>query len=291
MTRTESLCPCCGESTRPWHRARPGTAGSCYGSRRLLVRNSHGAIAVCRSCGWGVVSPLPDQTVLNLTYQASREETYLADAEARKTMFARELDAVARLLGKTPSSLLDVGCSYGLLLEEARARSIGPVGLELSDDAVTHCLAAGHAVRQGGVECLSSGDRFDVAFMWDVLEHVVDPASVITQVRRHLNPGGILSLVVPDRGSLAAKLLGERWWSVCDLHLHYPTAGGMDYLLRRAGFSVVERTSLPKTAQVSQFVRWLPGSALRRALSRVVRHDTLITIDPRDQLLVRARAV
>lgn len=283
-------CPACGTPCRMRFRSRQGISGDCYGSRRLLLRNAHDAIFVCPSCGWGVVAPLPDQERLERRYRASRELAYLADAQPRRIMFARELDAVARLLSRPPQSLLDIGCSYGILLEEARARSIQAEGLELSDDAVGHCQEAGLSVRQGGVERLGDDDLYDVVFMWDVLEHLVEPVAVLSRVRKHMNAGAILTLVVPDRGSMAARLLGERWWSVCEPHLHYPTRRGIRYLLRLVGFSEVEVGTLPKIAHVSQLVRWIPGGALRRAVSRIVPGARVVTVDPRDQLLVRARA-
>ncbi|MCU0612893.1 MAG: class I SAM-dependent methyltransferase, partial [Candidatus Eisenbacteria bacterium] len=136
-------------------------------------------------------------------------------------MFARELDAITRLLGKTPGSLLDVGCAYGVLLQEAHTRSIAAVGLELSDAAVQYCRGSGLSIRQGGLGSLEIDERFEVVFMWDVLEHLADPARAIAEAREHIVPGGVLTLVVPDRGSAAARWLGERWWSVCEPHLHY----------------------------------------------------------------------
>lgn len=284
-------CPACGGNCSLRLPARPGVAGDCYGSRRLLVRNSHGAIHVCAECGWGVVAPLPDQEQLNRAYRTRSEPAYLADTAPRRVMFARELDALTRLVGRSPESLLDIGCAYGILLEEAGARSIPALGLELSDAAVRHCRNAGLAVRQGGVESLGREDRFDIVCMWDVLEHLVDPAAVLRRIRRHTKAGGILSVVVPDRESMAARVLGERWWSVCEMHLHYPTGRGMGYLLRLAGFSVHTTCTLPKTAHLSQLVRWIPGAAFRRVISRVAPGEAQITLDPRDQLLVRARAV
>ncbi len=287
--RTSPPCPACATPCHFRHEARGGRSGDCYASRRLLLRNAHDPIWVCPSCGWGVVFPLPDEERLRERYRAAKEDAYLVDAGPRRLMFARELDHLTSLLGRPPRSLLDVGCSYGLMLEEARMRSIPALGVEPSDHAVAYCLSRGLRVRHGGLECLEATDSFEAVIMWDVLEHLVDPAFALRTVRAHLESSGILSLVVPRRDSTAARVLGERWWSVCALHLHYPTRRGMDYLLRLAGFSILETSTLPKVAHLSQLARWIPGSAVRRVVEGMLPGDRLITVDPRDQLLIRAR--
>lgn len=67
-------------------------------------------------------------------------------------------------------SLVDVGCGRGEMLEEARAMGFGPViGVEVVPELVN-----GTTVVSGEVHALPFADKsYDVATMWDVIEHLV----------------------------------------------------------------------------------------------------------------------
>lgn len=289
---SEPRCPCCGAggAARAYRRRAGSVAAPCYGARRLGVPNPHGEILVCPACEWGFVHPLPGEDELNERYRALVERDYLADAKTRSILFVREIHAVETLLPDGLASLLDVGCSYGLLLEAAARRGIRALGLDQSMDAVAYCRARGLEVRHGGLETLAPEERFDAAFLWDVLEHLLDPMGAMASVRRHLRPGGVVSIVVPNRTSGVARLLGERWWSVLDVHLHYPSARGLVRMVERAGFSLVHVGTHPKIVTGAQVRRWLGDAGVRAHLARLIPQGCQMRIDPKDQLLVRARA-
>jgi SAM-dependent methyltransferase len=236
-----------------------------------------------------VVVPLPSEHDLLERYQSLAEPCYLDDSSDRMAAFADELDALAALVARPAPSLLDVGCSYGLLLKAAEQRGMAGLGLELSDDAVEHCRRSGLNVRKGGIEQLGAADSFDAIVLWDVLEHLRDPEGTLLDLRDHLSSSGVVSLLVPDRGSLASKLLREWWWSVIDLHLHYPTRKGLDALLRRCGFSPVHVGTHPKRISGALLARWMPLDRMRAVVSRLIPPSRSLTVDPHDQLLVRAR--
>jgi len=286
-------CPSCGDiQARSWYSARRSdTKAGCYGSRRLGVPNPHGALYLCPQCGWGMQHPLPQSSELQSLYHGLSEQSYLEDASTRMMQFERELITLRRLHGKEGASLLDFGCSYGLMLDAARNHDMNAVGLELGTQQVAHCLNRGLDVRLGGLEKLEPEEQFDFIIAWDVLEHVLDPLDTLRSLRDHMNKMGIISLVVPDRGSHIARLLGERWWSILDLHLHYPTRSGMKNVLKQSGFDVMEISTHPKLASPRLLIEWIPFRRLRSMLSPLIRGSWHLTIDPRDQMRIHARAV
>lgn len=292
-TRQRVKCPVCGEiDAKLFLKARSSTrrGDSCYGTRKLGVPNPHGAIYVCPACHWGITHPLPSEEELAWRYERMQEDSYLDEATTRSVSFQRELDTLLSLLTEPPTVLLDVGCSYGLLLRIAENRGLHPVGLEPSSDAVATCRKTGLEVRQGGLELLEPGETFDIVFMWDVLEHLRDPAQAIERIRKHMRPGGVVSIVVPDRQSLVARLLGERWWSILDLHLHYPTRKSFHSLLEQKGFVVLHSTTHAKLISAPMLAQWIPVARLRRAMEKMLPPSFHLSVDPRDQILVRAQA-
>ena len=66
---------------------------------------------------------------------------------------------------------------------------------------------------QGDVELLDFVDKtFDVAVMWDVIEHLIRPVVALKELRRVLKPGGYLFVSTDDANHWLPRLLGRHWW-------------------------------------------------------------------------------
>jgi len=92
-----------------------------------------------------------------------------------------------------PARLLDIGAGSGEFLNQAREFGFEVYGNELSNAAI------GSARQQYGISLspmpLEQEPRtafFDVVTMWGLIEHVLDPLSIIKQAFRLLRSGGIL---------------------------------------------------------------------------------------------------
>ncbi|HAU29229.1 MAG TPA: 3-demethylubiquinone-9 3-O-methyltransferase [Rhodospirillaceae bacterium] len=133
----------------------------------------------------------------------------------RMHILARHLAPKGRMAGK---SVLDVGCGGGMA-SEALAR-LGAHVTGTDPDLRLIRAARAHAAksrlpiryRHGLVENIA--ESFDLVLLLDVVEHVEDPARIIAQATRCLNPGGILALTSVSRnafswgfGILAAEYL------------------------------------------------------------------------------------
>jgi hypothetical protein len=75
--------------------------------------------------------------------------------------------------------------------------------------------------------------------MWDVIEHVDDPAAELRKAYHLLKPGGWLVVHTMDVASLAARLMGRRWPWLMDMHLHYFSQATLAQMMRNVGFEVV----------------------------------------------------
>jgi hypothetical protein len=75
--------------------------------------------------------------------------------------------------------------------------------------------------------------------MWDVLEHVPQPAEFLQTAVSLLNPGGHLFVNVPDLDSLQARLLGTRWPLLLPEHLNYFNRSSLAYCGTQAGLVAI----------------------------------------------------
>jgi ubiquinone/menaquinone biosynthesis C-methylase UbiE len=121
-------------------------------------------------------------------------------------------DLLAALAIEPGHHVLDIGCGPGTDLM-ALASAAGPSGAVFGIDQDPHMVATARTrtadhpsvqVRQADAHRLPFADHsIDRARADRVLMHVADPAAVLTEVRRVLRPGGLLTLAEPDWDALA----------------------------------------------------------------------------------------
>jgi predicted SAM-dependent methyltransferase len=87
-------------------------------------------------------------------------------------------------------------------------------------------------------------NSFDAVTMWDVLEHVHDPAATLNEIHRILKPGGVLVVRVPNLDSWDAALFGDYWAGLdAPRHLYVYTPETLSRTLNQSGFHVVEHSA------------------------------------------------
>lgn len=144
-------------------------------------------------------------------HEAAVEETHWWFVGRRK-LFRRELAK----LGLGPGArVLDIGSGTGANLRLMRQIGMeGVVGLDESETAIRFCAARGlGTVRRGDIRSLPFEEgSFDLVLATDVVEHVVEHAEAVAEIRRVLKPGGHALLTVPAFASL---------WGLQDVQSHH----------------------------------------------------------------------
>ena len=108
------------------------------------------------------------------------------------------LDWIDQRIGLAGKRVLDVGCGGGLLSEGMATRGAYVTGIDLSEKplgvAKLHLLETGQKVdyRKIAVEALAEEmpGAFDAVTCLEMLEHVPNPASVVSACARLVKPGG-----------------------------------------------------------------------------------------------------
>ena len=261
----------------------------------------------CVHCGLIFVSPRPPAPALEERYDRDYfhcdeptfggYEDYEADRTEIARTFARRMRQLAPFVTRATPRLLDVGCATGIFLEVARDAGWSGEGLDVSEYALELARGRGFTVRRGTLEGANDAERsFDVVTMWDVIEHVPDPAAVLARAHRLLRPGGALAISTPDAGSLLARLLRGRWlgFRSIDEHLYFFSRRTLGAMLERAGFEVRATHAVGKVLTLPRLVERLrfytrTGALLLSALHRVVPRlalyvtsfDTMVVIATR----------
>jgi len=231
MSPTEVPCALCG--------ARDTT--------RLYTKYKHG-IERCRRCGLVYANPRAPEAAILARYNseyfwneylpAVAAEGGRVDLEYQDQRYAAMLAFIDR---HTPGArrMLEVGTGAGLFLKSAERAGWEVAGLELSPDGSAFARERlGLDVRTERAEAMSfPAGSFDVAVMFDVIEHLFDPRAVLEATRGALAPGGVLVVSTPNFNALSRWVLGADWAVLSPLeHTYYFTERTLGRLLMSAGF-------------------------------------------------------
>lgn len=124
------------------------------------------------------------------------------------------LDYIEARAGIAGHQVLDVGCGGGLLAEGMVRRGARVLGIDLAPEALAvarlHALESEVTVeyRQVAVEALaeSAPAGFDLVTCLEMLEHVPDPAAIVTALARLVRPGGHVIISTINRNAKAFVL-------------------------------------------------------------------------------------
>lgn len=170
-------------------------------------------------------------------------DDYETHAEGLRQVFTDHLAVIEQFI-HPPASLVDIGCAYGYFLDLASERGWRAQGVEVSAYASQVARSRGKApihtgtVADAGFEPSS----FDVATMWDVLEHSFDPKRELAAANRILKPSGYLFLTLPNAGSFTARLFGPYWFGFKKVaeHNYFFSQETLRRFLSQAGFQMVD---------------------------------------------------
>lgn len=212
----------------------------------------------CRICGFRQVRGLDD--VLD-HYRAMDDPAYEATRGPRALQAHRLLEILHRR--RRGGRLLDIGAGSGILVETARAMGYAAEGIEPSRALQAIAAARGLPVHLGVLPHPAAAGPYDIATVIDVIEHVPDPVGLMRNVREALGPDGLCLVVTPDLGSLAARLLGPRWWHYRAAHIGYFDRATLARALIAAGFEVLEAKRptwyFPASYLFERALTYLPG--------------------------------
>ncbi|MBN2125904.1 MAG: class I SAM-dependent methyltransferase [Deltaproteobacteria bacterium] len=140
----------------------------------------------CKACGFVYTNPREHREDILNKYEFYVDPLYVSEEDSRRKN-ARRIIAHLEKQRRPPGRWLDVGCSAGFLLHEAKRAGWDAFGLEpsrwASEFARVHLNLN---VVKGNMEDLGRYPHrhFDVVSMIVVLAHVIEPVRVISEIHR-----------------------------------------------------------------------------------------------------------
>jgi glycosyltransferase involved in cell wall biosynthesis len=185
--------------------------------------------------------------------------------------------------GQLPSGtrVLDVGCSdgqFGALVRQQghRVDGVDVVKHEGVSDRLDHFIEADVST---GLPYDTA--TYDVVIAGDILEHVVDPETLLKDLRDHLEPGGEILVSVPNfahwypRGKVAlGRFDYDQRGPLDHTHLRFFTRRTFERLINDCGLLIVERDVVGSPVDVLDRGGETLVSRAARGMARVDRAAT-----------------
>lgn len=244
-------------------------------SARRIADGIHYRIVKCNTCGLIRSDPIAEQNVIMQLYSQSRL-TYEGEIENLKVTYGRYL---ARLCyyGVTKDALLEIGCGNGFFLEEALSQ--GYVKVQGVEPSLICVNKASPHIRQR-IICstlrpgLFNKEEFNVICMFQLLDHILDPNTLLSECRRILRKKGLVLCVTHNIEAVSSRLLKGRSPIIDIEHTHFYSEKTISRIFSLCGFKVMHAGLFYNNYSLDYLIKLLPlPMPLKHRLSCLLKNN------------------
>jgi len=202
----------------------------------------------CSSCEHQFVNPMPDEASVNYWYANSVSQKEfnrvieVTAEERRNSLYEKRLRQLQQIAPFR--SVLEIGCGTGGFLKYVKEQmpEVKVYGCDVDPFAIDLC-------RKNGIEGIcEAAERveyrnydIDVIVMWEVVEHLIDPALILGAIARNGRTGTHLVMSTPNNEGFDFKMLSKTYRAYLPPgHLNLFSTQSMSSLLLGLGYSSVD---------------------------------------------------
>lgn len=224
-------------------------------------------LSLCSRCGAAYADDIPPQSVFDRYYaEMSKYERSQGGGELNEVdaeRYRQAADMISHRLN-VADSIVDIGCATGALLAEFKRRGFQNL---LGIDPSSACAAIGQRLYGIPIRTMPGSrldeitERFDLAILTGVLEHLRDTDDSLRRVLRLLKPGGQIYIEVPD-ATRYSEWFSAPYQFFSMEHVNYFSPVSLSNFMLRLGLQEVFVERVP---------RWLGPAAAEPAIAGLFR--------------------
>jgi SAM-dependent methyltransferase len=203
-------------------------------------------IVICRNCGFVFKNPLPTKReLINYYSNCSIHDSFGYDEN-------RMVNIYASLQSHFPDGfrgrLLEIGCANGHLLKVFRDQGWQVAGIDPNPASQEAALIEHDLVIMRGefdVSLFLGQEPYDLIILYDVIEHLIEPDRLISDLTELLTENGLLYLVTPN---ILCPYVDLGYFSF--EHLSFFSPKTLSWLLAQSGFQAIEIDPAEKISSV-----------------------------------------
>ena len=158
---------------------------------------------------------------------------------SRKYMHMKKLMWMKSYL-KPTSKVLDYGCGSGEFVKHLRGNSINAYGYDPNINfhvgGFPDYLTASEAWKN---------KKYDIIFLWHVLEHIHNPFELIEILKKNLNKDGLIFIAIPNFKSYDSRHYGKYWAGLdAPRHLWHFSRKSIYRIAEKNEFKIINKKNL-----------------------------------------------
>ncbi len=165
----------------------------------------------CNTCGLIKLADIPEnlEQYYSSDYYDIPTPERLAELARKDTFKIETLAHYSR-----PGRLLEIGPAWGTFALQAKQAGYQVDAIEMDANC---CAFLNQTVGVRAIcsnaphEVMESLGSHDVIAIWQVIEHIPDPWTLLGAVAKNLSPGGILILATPNADAWQFRVMGSEW--------------------------------------------------------------------------------
>jgi hypothetical protein len=264
-----SCCPCCGADIGRSQRvvasqppaetltiAEHGRFLSGYSADRVFF-----SYCRCESCGLLFCPTCYTQTQLERLYGRQAENMADVPVETRRLTQAEYVRLTARH-SPLDGGFLELGADIGLFAEQCMELGrfdklwLYEPNVTVHDELRRRIGDRNAIIRSGSFAPTDvPAASVSTAALIHVLDHLLEPRTMLEDIRRCLQPNGVVLVVTHDCGSPLARLLGRRWPPFTLQHPQLFSRQSLRRTLEHAGLEVLEIVGVRNFFSVTHLMR------------------------------------
>jgi SAM-dependent methyltransferase len=190
-------------------------------------------VAECPDCRVAFQSPRPspEASLAYMNWRWRSTDAYVGNHASQMQRAMEQIAHVKQFIDR-PIRLVDFGAGSGSFVRAALDEGWDATGVEQST------AARARAKEFYDVELREElgEERYDVATMWDVVEHLRDPQKVLAMVGKHLARDGLIFIETGNFESWRRIVEKDGWGLYLFDHQFYFSPSSLKQVLRDAGF-------------------------------------------------------
>jgi len=133
--------------------------------------------------------------------------------------------------------VLDIGCNTGSLMHHLKEKGYDVTGVDADPRAAELARKQGFEVLDGRFEAgMFEDESFDIIVTRSVLDHAIEPSTLLATMELILKPGGIIAVEVPNFGRVLKR---SAFGGFTFHHLMYWTTPTLRYALTLQGLDIL----------------------------------------------------